>query len=742
MKKLFTLLGLIIFTLGLQAQSGVSTFKYEIRVPSIRVGGATKLKLDSIIQSTDTIKFFSAGSELFSKGAGTWTGTGIGLDTTWARLSLRIDQVTNESKAAMFNAPIFTSFVTIQDGIVPSVSGNGYLGTTTLPWGNIYMRPASSINWDNGGLILFESSDKLMLSGGNLSIGSNSMELTGSIGGSASRSTKGWFTDLDVTNPITGTISSVTGYTPAGGSLTLNGADALTIRTTAATDVTLPTSGTLLTTVSLAGYAPLSAPAFTDDLTVQYIRPVTSTGVALGNPSYPWANLYMSSTGGVIWDASTDIILAPAAGELRLENSPLLINNNDIGKTTQPVRHGYFNEITIVDTVHIANIANVPTISTTDTLSTQAYAREQIADSLANLIATASIGLSAADTNTYGGAVTRTYVESLLGGGSGLSAQRLPFIIDVTTGAPSASDSTVTHTEFAGKHIDVYRDGAKQYQQFTTTNIYEGFRVSDSTITVNPVWQANEQVLIDIIEPIMWSYLSLSGQESSLLDDLNAYWKFDENSGVVLADAMGVQNATIYHDGLTADSKIGRAVQVNDSTEYIIVAYNTNVSPKGATFSISMWVKLDTLPSVAGRNYFLFQQNNPSAPYGPHNAKINLSDNKIEFNTTNTSGTEYTAYSSGALSVATWYHIVLVNRGNGSTLQVYVNGADVSSAAETFTGTVYEGISSLNIGNAFSSSSWWFSGVFDEIGIWSVALSAGNVTTLYNSGNGRTHPFN
>lgn len=42
--------------------------------------------------------------------------------------------------------------------------------------------------------------------------------------------------------------SAVTGFTPAGGSLTLTGADALTINTTAATNVTFPTSGTLATT--------------------------------------------------------------------------------------------------------------------------------------------------------------------------------------------------------------------------------------------------------------------------------------------------------------------------------------------------------------------------------------------------------------------------------------------------------------------------------------------------------------
>lgn len=43
------------------------------------------------------------------------------------------------------------------------------------------------------------------------------------------------------------TAGSVTSFTPASGSLTLSGADALTLTTTASTNVTLPTTGTLAT---------------------------------------------------------------------------------------------------------------------------------------------------------------------------------------------------------------------------------------------------------------------------------------------------------------------------------------------------------------------------------------------------------------------------------------------------------------------------------------------------------------
>lgn len=73
----------------------------------------------------------------------------------------------------------------------------------------------------------------------------------GHLGWNNSRLGKGWLTDLDVTNTITGSISgnaaTVTGFSRGTGSLTLSGNHALTLTTTAATNVTLPTTGTLMT---------------------------------------------------------------------------------------------------------------------------------------------------------------------------------------------------------------------------------------------------------------------------------------------------------------------------------------------------------------------------------------------------------------------------------------------------------------------------------------------------------------
>jgi hypothetical protein len=369
----------------------------------------------------------------------------------------------------------------------------------------------------------------------------------------------------------------------------------------------------------------------------------------------------------------------------------------------------------------------------------------QINDTIDARIAAATIGVAAADSNIYAGYTTRTYVESLLGSGSGLSAQRLPFIIGVTTGAPSAADTTVVHSEFEGKHIDLYRDGAKQYQQFTTTNLYEGFRLSNDTIYVNPAWQANEQVMVDIIEPILWSYLSLEGEESTLLTSLNAYWKLDESGGTTATDATGTQNGTLIGDPPRVLGKLNNGVHIQSGGDLVQIPYNTSVSPKGSAFSVGFWVYLDSVPSATGRDGYLFNANNSISPYSSHEIYIpytGANADKIVFYTRNTTGTGYTAISTATLSALTWYLIVAVNRGDGQTMQIYINGSDNTATSNTFSGTVYEALSTISFGNSYLNNPNYVSNIIDECAIWSKALSGGEITEWYNSANGKTHPFN
>ena len=104
---------------------------------------------------------------------------------------------------------------------------------------------------------------------------------------------------------LTGNADTVTGFTPASGSLTLAGADALTLTTSAATNVTLPTTGTLATTSNK-----LSAFAAT---TSAELAGVISDEIGAGKLRFD-TSVTTKTTTATLTEAEAGTILVSAAG--------------------------------------------------------------------------------------------------------------------------------------------------------------------------------------------------------------------------------------------------------------------------------------------------------------------------------------------------------------------------------------------------------------------------------------------
>lgn len=295
-----------VFTIGLYAQSGISTFKYEIRAPAIRIGGATKVKLDSIVQNVDTIKFYTGGTELKSNGSGIWTGSGIRLDTTLARVTLGIDQVTNESKATMFNLPLFTGTSTFSGSIIPNTSATWYFGSNDNRWNGIYFSNTAFMNWGNN-ISISGISDRLEFISGNLDLNDNNLYSTGDIGTSLSR----------INNLYVDSLFS-------------NYSD-----------------------ITLTGYAPLADANFTGDHTTATVfRPATDGGASLGIYGNGWSNLFMSRGSRIYFDSDTTFgKLYFDYGDLHLD-AHLDLGDNDlflnggIGSDDRKVLVGKFRYLT------------------------------------------------------------------------------------------------------------------------------------------------------------------------------------------------------------------------------------------------------------------------------------------------------------------------------------------------------------------------------------------------------------
>lgn len=161
----------------------------------------------------------------------------------------------------------------------------------------------------------------------------------------------------------------------------------------------------------------------------------------------------------------------------------------------------------------------------------------------------------------------------------------------------------------------------------------------------------------------------------------------------------------------------------------------TQMISSGSAFTISLWMKLNTTSYTDRAVTFKTNESQPLSIGMSTNSNIG----DFFWGGGNTLP-DYTPWGrlrvqiTGALQYNTWYHLVLVYGGSSpestSSWSAYVNG----SAETVALGASASFIGSNN--NTFGSrrGSWYMDGKLDNVSIWDSQLSAGAVSSIYNSG--------
>ena len=227
----------------------------------------------------------------------------------------------------------------------------------------------------------------------------------------------------------------------------------------------------------------------------------------------------------------------------------------------------------------------------------------------------------------------------------------------------------------------------------------------------------------------------------ALTDNIVAYYKLDESSGNA-ADSVGSRNMTNNNTTPFVAGKInnGADLESGSSQNFTYTTDSYGIATTGDR-SMQAWIKLESNPT-SGNTYTIFIHGESLA-----NFRVDIYNNSgtMELRSVrNNAGFNNTSSYSIDLNDGLYHHIAQTVSYSGGTftIKVYIDGVERISHTSNFS-TNTNSITGFKLGtlSLADGAPYYFDGIIDEAGIWSRALSSGEVTTLYSGGNGTQYPF-
>ena len=279
----------------------------------------------------------------------------------------------------------------------------------------------------------------------------------------------------------------------------------------------------------------------------------------------------------------------------------------------------------------------------------------------------------------------------------------------------------ISYTEY---HIDLSSHGnSNTYGDSTSNNCaFESCNISEKVRTrveTRGRWSDDFQGASKISEKdnvtISKGGVELEWAEPDPDSSTVALWHMNEGSGSTIKDASGNQNDGTINGATWVSGRFGNALKFDGSHDYIDVGTDSSLDLH-QTFTVSAWIKADTLKNYAGI-VTKVRSDRRGSPYSYmlicHNdGTIGAYD-----------GSTWHFSSNAGITTGNWYHVVWVL--TGGNIYYYVNGQSCSSNSFTYTDTAAH---KVFIGSWYSrSTNYDFNGIIDEVAISNVARSASEI---------------
>ncbi|WP_307796981.1 LamG-like jellyroll fold domain-containing protein [Actinomadura barringtoniae] len=200
-----------------------------------------------------------------------------------------------------------------------------------------------------------------------------------------------------------------------------------------------------------------------------------------------------------------------------------------------------------------------------------------------------------------------------------------------------------------------------------------------------------------------------------------SFYPFDEGSGTTAKDVAGPHDATLVNGPQWTTGHNAGGLQFNGSDQYADAG--AAILDTTGNYSVSAWVKLDKLRSFG--TAVSQDGTNNSAFYLQYSGP----DDRFAF-----SFAGLRALSSSPPETGHWYHLTGVRDAVNGTLTLYVDGKQSGASAAACLGDPSTGHTVIGRGKYGGNPVDYWPGALDQVHLYDRALSAAEVSALYESG--------
>lgn len=225
--------------------------------------------------------------------------------------------------------------------------------------------------------------------------------------------------------------------------------------------------------------------------------------------------------------------------------------------------------------------------------------------------------------------------------------------------------------------------------------------------------------------------LNITGNNISmsytLINGLKGYWSFDDIIGSDIQDSSSNNKIGHNYNGVIVTSKVGNGIDLENSlSAYIDLNNMSNILSYSGQLTITAWVKQET-PNV-GRIFSI-----GGWDYTPNGMDFRIDSDKLF-----TAWKSDTNYGYGSTTLDNNYHFVAMVINGSSLAHFWIDYNKDTKATSVSASAIGNNPVSIGRGivTAPNSSTSYFDGIIDEVGIWNRALSDNELLELHSNTNG------